>query len=121
VDKIMTKIYHLISEVQVGYTKKEEFRLNVVEVEAKETEQTYSWQGRRIKKSELNEMYSDHYSVTSVKLGIYTDENGLEKAKEKVVNAVRKQVEANLQTVLKLQALASQEPEFQHKVKEFID
>lgn len=113
------KIYHVVSEAQIDFIKEEEFRLTVVEIEAKETEQNFIWSGRRLKKTELNTFKSDHTDVSSVRYGGFTTADGLEKAKQEVVELVRQDIDTMVKKMMKMQALAKTEPLLQERVKEF--
>ena len=113
------KIYQVVSEAQVDFIKEEEFRLTVVEIEVKETKQNYIWSGRRLKKTELNNFKSDFTGANSVRYDVFTNADGLEKAKQEVVALVRSGIDTLVNKSLKLQALARTEPILQERIKEF--
>ena len=113
------KIFHVVSEAQIDFIKEEEFRLTVVEIEAKETDQNYIWSGRRLKKTELNQYKSDPTGTSSVRYDVFTNAEGLEDAKHEVVALVRSAIESMVDRSLRLQELVKSEPVFQERIKEF--
>lgn len=114
------KIYKVSAEIQIGrFSDRNSFELMVVEHECKETNQSYVWDGRRLKKDEIGKLKLSDYGVSHIRYGIYILPEQLEEAKIQVVEAVKKLVNMHYEKALAMkQMIEIKEPDVKFRKRE---
>lgn len=106
----MTSIFQIVVRADL-FGNKETFECRTYKYEGKDTGKSFMFDGKRIAKEKLNQILDGNWdSTNAVGYSMYTLEDGIEKAKERLLQEVRNRAALKLSEVERLFALTKKEP-----------
>lgn len=103
-------IIHVITAKVFVMDNANDFEVNIIKREAKETNSSYLWEGRRLNKDKLLLAENHLDGANLVGYRIYCLEADIERAKELVIHQLREEVQYRYDAIVKMQSMLQREP-----------
>jgi hypothetical protein len=103
-------VVHVVTARVFAMDNTNEFEVNVIKKEARETSSSYLWEGRRLSKEKFLTVDKHQDGERLIGYRTYCLEADVEKAKELVIHQLKEQVKYRYDAIVKMQSLLQGEP-----------